>query len=88
MKCPCGGEMQQGFIPDFGTAATWTAIWVPGQPDLRKSVRERIQTGAGVSVDRASALMLEAYRCEECGLIQLYARRQAPAGASPAGGGS
>lgn len=84
MKCSCGGETTSGFIPDFGTLATWAAIWVPGTPDTNKPALERLRTGGGVSVDGQSALMVEAQRCNTCGLLQLFARQPAPHGATPA----
>ena len=83
MKCNCGGEMTQGFVPDFGHMATWAAVWVPGQPEFKKSFLERMKSGAGVAVDSTEAMALEAHRCNQCGLIQLYANSPAVSGSIP-----
>lgn len=84
MNCPCGGELTEGFIPDFGLLAVWTSCWVPGSPDTNKSWLDRLKTGGGVQMAGANALMVEAWRCQSCGLLQLYANRPAPEGTSPA----
>ncbi len=83
MKCSCGGEMELGFIPDFGMFATWTTVWLPGEATTQKSVLDRLRTGAGVSTEVGEARMLEAHRCGSCGLVQLFALKQAPLGATP-----
>ena len=84
MKCSCGGETQIGFIPDFGTMATWTAVWYPGEPSTQKGAMERLRTGAGVATERGTGLMLEAHRCTICGLVQIYAHKPAGDLNSPA----
>ncbi len=83
-KCSCGGELVQGFIPDFGSLAAWATIWVPGHPSLAKSFLERMKQGGGVSVDKDEALALEAHRCSQCGQVQLYANAPVMVGTSPA----
>lgn len=83
-KCSCGGEMVQGFIPDFGSLAAWATIWVPGNPNLAKSFLERMKQGGGVSVDKDEALALEAHRCSQCGQVQLYANSPVVVGTNPA----
>jgi len=83
-KCACGGEMVQGFIPDFGQLAVWTSVWVAGKPDLKKSFFDRIKSGGGISLEDAEALTLEAHRCNDCGLVQLYANSPVVVGTSPA----
>ena len=82
MKCSCGGAYEHGFIPDFGWRATWTAVWMPGEPSLQKGLMDRLRTGAGIS-SVGDAKMIEAERCHDCGNIQLFARKAAPAGATP-----
>lgn len=84
MKCSCGGETQIGFIPDFGTMVTFTAVWYPGEPTTQKSAMERFRTGAGVATERGEGLMLEAHRCNDCGAVQLFANNPPPPGASAA----
>lgn len=83
-KCNCGGEMVQGFIPDFGSLAAWATVWLPGNPNLKKSFLERVKSGGGVSVDSSEALALEAHRCDQCGMVQLYANSPVAVGTSPA----
>ncbi len=75
--------MTLGFIPDFGMFATWTTVWLPGEATTQKSVLDRLRTGAGVSTEVGEARMLEAHRCESCGLLQLFALKAAPVGATP-----
>lgn len=84
MKCSCGGETQPGFIPDFGTMATWSAVWCPGEPSTEKGALERLRTGAGVATEAGTGLMLEAHRCTECGAVQLFALKAPPQGTTPA----
>lgn len=86
MRCSaCQGELEPGFLPDFGTAATWVAIWVSGEPGMRKSVWERLRTGAGVGVDQAEDVkMVDAHRCKSCGHLELYATRTPDEGTTPA----
>jgi len=83
-KCNCGGELEQGFIPDFGSLAAWATVWVPGNPNLKKSFLERVKSGGGVSVDGSEALALEAHRCNQCGMVQLFANSPVVVGTSPA----
>lgn len=83
-KCQCGGETEAGFIPDFGMFAVWTAIWLPGEPNLDKGVWDRFRTGAGIGTEVPGARMLEAHRCRKCGLLQIYALQKPPEGMSPA----
>ncbi|MFN7971074.1 MAG: hypothetical protein U0166_01780 [Acidobacteriota bacterium] len=80
MNCTiCKGELEPGFIPDFGTAATWVAIWIAGAPEGKKGVWERVRTGAsGVSVDQVDCKTIDAQRCKACGHLELFATR-APA---------
>lgn len=74
MKCTaCGGALEEGFIPDVGTAQTWLAIWVPGAPSTSKGFWERLRTGGGVSLDGTNAKAIEAHRCSACGHLELYA---------------
>jgi hypothetical protein len=75
--------MHPGFIPDFGTFATWMAVWMPGEPKFEKTVWEAFRTGGGVATDRSAARMIEAHCCAKCGMVQLYARKPVPAGAMP-----
>ena len=76
MKCTaCGGALEDGFIPDVGTAQTWVACWVAGAPTTDKGVWERFRTGGGVSMEGVEAKAIEARRCVECGHLELFATR-------------
>lgn len=83
MQCSCGDAMEAGFIPDFGVFATWVGIWMPGEPDQHKNLKQKITTGGGVVTDLAQARQIEAYRCQSCGRLELYARKHPEVGASP-----
>jgi hypothetical protein len=81
MKCTaCGGSLEEGFIPDTGTAQTWVAVWIAGAPSTSKGVWERIRTGGGVSVEGVNARAIDARRCTDCGHLELYATRTPDAG--------
>lgn len=85
MRCEkCAVEMVVGFVPDFGTAATWVAVWVSGAPEMTKSIRERLKTGGGVALGEADVKAIDAYRCPQCSRVELYATREAEAGSTPA----
>jgi hypothetical protein len=76
MKCTaCGGALEDGFIPDTGTAQTWVAIWVAGSPTTNKSFWERVRSGGGVSLEGVEAKAIDARRCTGCGHVELYATR-------------
>jgi hypothetical protein len=81
--CNCGGQMMEGFIPDFSYVATWVAVWMPGEPSLQKGWLEKFRTGFhGVHTDSSAVRMVEALRCDRCGLLQLYSRKPVPEGAT------
>jgi hypothetical protein len=76
MKCmACGGALEDGFIPDVGTAQTWVAVWVAGAPSTELSFWERLRTGGGVSWEGVDAKAIDARRCTSCGHLELYATR-------------
>lgn len=76
--------MVAGFIPDFGTLATWVSVWMPGEPKFDKSVWDTFRTGGGVSTQSDAAKMIEAHCCDKCGQLALYAIKPVPRGASAA----
>jgi hypothetical protein len=83
MKCTaCGGDLEDGFIPDFGTAQTWVAVWVSGAPDVQKTFWERLRSGGGVRVDGMEAKAIDAKRCVACGHLELYATRSPEPGST------
>ena len=76
MKCTsCGGALEDGFLPDTGTAQTWAAVWIAGSPSTNKGLWERLRTGGGVSMEGVEAKAIDARRCVSCGHLELYATR-------------
>lgn len=76
MKCmACGGALEDGFLPDTGTAQTWVAVWIAGAPSANKGFWERLRSGGGVSLDGVDAKAIDAHRCVSCGHLELYATR-------------
>ena len=66
--CPkCGGTMQAGFIADFGHGGTVKpSDWVVGRPQRSFWFGTRVR-------DR-QRFRVTAYRCGQCGYLELYAR--------------
>jgi hypothetical protein len=76
MKCSaCGGALEDGFIPDTGTAQTWAAVWIAGSPSTNKSFWETVRSGGGVRLEGLEAKAIDARRCTGCGHLELYATR-------------
>ena len=68
MKCPkCGGDMRVGHIWDTATPA-WRlpAVWLPGVPKKRFDF--------WTNLDKKIGTPITAYRCYNCGYLELYAR--------------
>ncbi len=83
MKCTsCGGALEEGFIPDTGTAQTWVALWVAGSPSTKKGFWERVRSGGGVSLEGQDVKAIEARRCVRCGHLELFATRPPEPGTS------
>lgn len=63
----CGTALHKGFLPDFAHGAIVPGTWHSGEPVYRyfKSFGIKIQP------DRQKPIT--AFRCERCGLIDLYA---------------
>jgi hypothetical protein len=77
MKCRCGGEMEQGFVPDHGdVAATWVSVWVRGAPEVKQGWWKKVNSGFGVVWEEQDAWALDAWRCGTCGLVDLVALRR------------
>ena len=65
-KCvKCGGEMQEGFIPDEGLGKRYVLRWVLGKP------QENIIGSAKVWFKEKH--YVQAFRCAGCGYLELYA---------------
>jgi len=77
MRCPCGGALEEGFIPDFAHNAVWATTWIKGEPDQGKSFKEVLTTGAGIRGSGSDVRVVEAFRCQSCGRLELYARDKA-----------
>jgi len=79
-QCGCE-ELEEGFIPDLSGATRFAGVWVRGEPAGKDSLWEKLNTGpAGVSVKGRDVLALQAFRCTDCGHLQLFARTAPPAG--------
>lgn len=86
MKCTaCSGDLEDGFLPDVGTAQTWAAVWVAGEPSTANTFWQRLRTGGGVSLDGVEARAIDAKRCTTCGHLELYATRAPAPGTTLAG---
>lgn len=72
-RCPkCDGTMQLGFLPDASYGTTTVSTWYPGK--AQKSFWQ------GTKIDREDSITVDAFRCERCGFVELYARAAGPAG--------
>lgn len=61
----CGGEMEEGYTFDQGQT-NLQGQWIEGEPE--KSV------WTGLKVKGRKKLPISAYRCRDCGFLDLYAR--------------
>lgn len=67
--CPeCGGKMEPGAVVDFRRNSPKPSEWVEGQ------VESSVWTGA---IKNERRLQIDAYRCQRCGYLKLYAERPA-----------
>ena len=66
-KCPhCKATMEEGFVPDMGGGGKrLVSQWVSGKP--QKSF------WTGLKVKGREVITCVAYRCKQCGLVELYA---------------
>ncbi len=74
-KCPdCGGEIEQGFIPDsIGRAVMQQMCWHPGTAEDKTFLG--MKTGTGLEYDRENLTPVTAARCTGCWLLKFYANR-------------
>jgi uncharacterized protein (DUF983 family) len=77
IKCTqCGaGDLEQGFVEDGGEGSKGYARWIPGQ--LR---RGPLGNARKVGMPR---WQVDAFRCPQCGHLELFATAQIQAGTSP-----
>ena len=70
IKCvKCAGVMEEGFIPDFGQYEYVRAVrWIEGKPE--KSF------WSGTKIDNRKEAHISAYRCRECGYVEIYAKEE------------
>jgi len=68
MRCTaCGAGLEQGFIEDMGQASQGYARWIPGS--LRRGLF------GGASRFGKQRFEIEAWRCSQCGHLELFAPR-------------
>lgn len=68
-KCPkCSGEMEVGFILDRGYNNFLPAEWIAGEPETG-------WFGGVVKTSNRDRLWTDAWRCKNCGFLELYALR-------------
>jgi hypothetical protein len=84
MKClACGGSLTIGFIPDTNGGQVWSAVWLAGEPSTDKGFWEAVRSaGHGVAVGDARPVAVDAYRCDDCGRLEIYATREPEAGSN------
>ena len=71
--CPdCNGELELGFVPDVTMFKALQLSWHRGTPD-DKTFLEFLKYGPSVKYDRSQLLPIRAYRCQNCGLLRLFA---------------
>ncbi len=64
----CGGVMIEGFIIDhpLGQSA-FPAQWHPGTPECN--------VFGGTQIDKEKLVPIQSFRCEQCGYLELYSRK-------------
>ena len=63
--CPkCGGEMIQGFVPDFSHGAIFVGAWHAGQPKKSFWTKTKNPSPGGLPIG--------AFRCQKCGFLEFY----------------
>ena len=71
--CPkCGGNMEQGYLPDASHGATILGRWAKGLPR-----RAWIDWWDGLFIkepNRLAVLPISTFRCQTCGYLESYAR--------------
>ncbi len=66
LKClRCGGEMQQGYVPDRTLGGYDPTKWFAGELI--------VGTLGGVEKVKSEPLLVQTYRCVACGYLESYA---------------
>ena len=69
-KCPkCNRAMERGYVPDSGYGQVLQARWSRGDPEKQRFL-------GGIKWKSKQQIPMTAYRCTECGLVELYARTE------------
>ena len=65
--CPkCSAVMERGHIPDMTYGSVLQSRWSRGDPEKRFL--------GGIKWKRGAQIPMTAYRCAQCGYVELYAR--------------
>ena len=66
MKCQkCNGEMETGFIPDYGYMNEIAqSQWIEGKPE---------KGWTGIKQKGKKILIIDTFRCMSCGYLEFYA---------------
>jgi hypothetical protein len=74
VNCPhCAVALVEGFVLDHGHGDTRRiGVWVEGTPEMTFF--------GNAKVDNRANYYLEAFRCPQCGLVQMYANDRTYAG--------
>ena len=76
-QCPdCGGEMEQGFIPDASYMSVWQTCWHRGAPEGKTFLGVDAKS-LGINYDADKMLPVTACRCTGCGLLKFHAKPSA-----------
>lgn len=62
----CQKTMEEGYVPDIGYGNVQLASWSPGTPEGRRYM-------GGIKMRTQDLLPLTAFRCPNCGYVELYA---------------
>ncbi len=75
ITCPdCGGEMEEGFVPEFMYPGTVQSQWHRGSP--RHETFFGLDVGSQkVSLDPKQMLPITTYRCCGCAVLKFYAAK-------------
>ena len=67
LRCPkCQKTMEEGHVPDIGYGAATQSVWSPGPAEPTRFF-------GGIRLKKKEQIALSAYRCPDCGYVELYA---------------
>lgn len=73
----CSETLEIGFIPDATIGPVKQSHWHPGAAVHERFVGLEAYDKRGVKTDWEQAVPVTAYRCPRCGLVKIYALRDA-----------